>query len=91
MSQNNNHLSHTTWECKYHLVFTPKYRKRLLFSNIRPRLGSVFRDLARRKECQVEEGQLMPDHVHMLTNPCIILMTPIAFHVLLVYSAFYEN
>ena len=66
MSQNHNHLSHTTWECKYHPVFTPKYRKKLLFSNIRPRLGSVFRDLARRKECQVEEGQLMPDHVHML-------------------------
>ena len=61
-----NHLNHTTWECKYHVVFTPKYRKKLLFGTIRRQLGQVFHDLARRKECQIEEGSMMPDHVHML-------------------------
>ena len=68
MSQSLNHLNHATWECKYHVVFTPKYRKKLLFGQIRRHLGSVFRELAQRKECQIEEGHLMPDHVHMLIS-----------------------
>ena len=55
-----NHLSHATWECKYHVVFTPKYRKKLLFGKIKRHLGQVFHDLARRKECRIEEGHLMP-------------------------------
>ena len=60
-----NHLNHATWDCKYHVVFTPKYRKKLLFGKIKRHLGQVFHDLARRKECRIEEGHLMPDHVHM--------------------------
>jgi putative transposase len=68
MSQDHNHLNHATWECKYHVVFTPKYRKKLLFGQIRRHLGTVFHELARRKECQIEEGHLMPDHVHMLIS-----------------------
>ena len=63
-----NHLNHTTWECKYHVVFTPKYRKKVLFGKIKRQLGQVFHDLARRKECQIEEGHLMLDHVHMLIS-----------------------
>ena len=63
-----NHLNHATWECKYHVVFTPKYRKKLLFGKIKRHLGQVFHDLARRKECRIEEGHLMPDHVHMLID-----------------------
>src|ERR1700742_4386941 len=69
-----NRLNHATWECKYHVVFTPKYRKKLLFSKkllfgkIKRHLGQVFHDLARRKECRIEEGHLMPDHVHMLIS-----------------------
>jgi putative transposase len=63
-----NHLNHATWECKYHVVFTPKYRKKLLFGKIKRHLGHVFHDLARRKECRIEEGHLMPDHVHMLIS-----------------------
>ena len=63
-----NHLSHATWECKYHVVFTPKYRKKLLFGQIRRHLGTVFHELAKRKECKIEEGHLMPDHVHMLIS-----------------------
>jgi putative transposase len=68
MSQDHNHLNHATWECKYHVVFTPKYRKKMLFGQIRRHLGSVFHKLARRKECQIEEGHLMPGHVRMLIS-----------------------
>ena len=66
MSQSHNHLNHATWECKYPVVFTPKYRKKVLFGHIRRHLGTVFHDLARPKECQIEQGHLMPDHVHIL-------------------------
>ena len=51
MPQDHNHLNHATWECMYHVVFTPKYRKKLLFGQIRRHLGTVFHELARRKEC----------------------------------------
>ena len=68
MSQDHNRLNHATWECKYHVVFTPKYRKKLLFGQIRRHLGTVFHELARRKECKIEEGHLMPDHVHILIS-----------------------
>ena len=56
MSQDHNHLNHTTWECKYHVVFSPKYRKKVLFGQIKRQLGTVFHELARRKECKIEEG-----------------------------------
>jgi len=59
-------LSHTRWECKYHVVFIPKYRRKALYLELRRHLGEVFRKLAERKERQIEEGHLLPDHVHML-------------------------
>ena len=59
-------LKHTKWECKYHVVFIPKYRKKRLYHELRQHLGKVFHDLVRQKESQIEEGHLMPDHVHML-------------------------
>jgi putative transposase len=59
---------HSVWECKYHVVFIPKYRKKVLFGQIRRELGAVFRELARQKECEIEEGHLMLDHVHMLIS-----------------------
>ena len=65
---NINHLNHCTWECKYHLVFTPKYRKKSLFGRIRKELKDVFHRLAVQKGCKIEEGYLMPDHVHMLIS-----------------------
>jgi len=68
MSQSHNHLNHSTWECKYHVVFTPKYRKKAQFGHIRQNLGTAFHDLARRKECKIEEGHLRPDHVHILIS-----------------------
>ncbi len=61
-------LSHTKWECKYHIVFIPKCRKKVLYGQLRRELGPVFRELAERTECRVEEGHLMPDHVHMLIS-----------------------
>ena len=60
--------NHATWECKYHVVFIPKYRKKAIFGVIKKRLGDVFHELARRRESKIEEGHLMPDHVHMLIS-----------------------
>jgi putative transposase len=59
-----NSLNHTRWECKYHIVFLPKYRKKVLFSQIRKEMGEVFHRLARQKGSLTKEGHLMPDHVH---------------------------
>ena len=58
-------LSHCKWDCKYHLVFVPKGRRKAVFGNIRKQLGTIFHELARQKECRIIEGHLMPDHVHM--------------------------
>ena len=61
-------LSHSRWECKYHVVFIPKYRKKAIFGQIRRELGAVFRRLAEQKESRIEEGHLMLDHVHMMIS-----------------------
>ena len=61
-------LKHTKWECKYHIVFIPKCRKKVLYGQIRRELGTVIRGLAGQKECRVEEGHLMADHVHMMIS-----------------------
>ena len=61
-------LSHTKWECKYHVVFIPKYRRKVLYGQLRSYLGDVFRELARQKESWIEEGHLQVDHVHMLLS-----------------------
>src|ERR1041385_7169376 len=61
-------LKHTTWECKYHVVFIPKYRRKSLYVSLRREMGAVFRDLARQRESEVLKGHLMPDHVHMLLS-----------------------
>ena len=61
-------LSHTRWDCKYHIVFIPKRRKKAIFGSLRRHLGEEFRELARHKEAEVVEGHLMPDHVHMCVS-----------------------
>ena len=61
-------LSHSRWECKYHVVFIPKCRRKVLYGQLRRHLGEVFHDLAGRKESRIEEGHLMVDHVHMLIS-----------------------
>ena len=61
-------LSHTRWDCKYHLVWIPKYRKKIIYGGLRKYLGDVLRQLALQKESKVIEGHLMGDHVHMLVS-----------------------
>ena len=61
-------LNHTKWECKYHVVFIPKCRRKTLYGQLRVHLGEVFRKLASQKESRVEGGHLMTDHVHMLLS-----------------------
>ncbi len=61
-------LNHTRWECKYHVVFIPKYRRKILYGQIRQELGEVFHRLARQKESSIEEGHVMLDHVHMMIS-----------------------
>lgn len=59
-------LSHTRWDCKYHVVFIPKCRSKALYGDLRRHLGQVFKKLAAQKESRIEKAHLMPDHVHMM-------------------------
>jgi len=59
-------LNHTKWECKYHIVFIPKCRRKSLYGKVRRHLGELFHELARQRESQVLEGHLCLDHVHMM-------------------------
>lgn len=61
-------LNHTKWDCKYHVVFIPKFRRKILYGELRKHLGDVFRTLAQHKESRIEEGHLQPDHVHMMIS-----------------------
>ena len=61
-------LSHTKWECKFHIVWIPKCRRKMLYGQLRKNLGDVLHDLARQKESRVLEGHLQSDHVHMLIS-----------------------
>jgi len=58
-------LAHSRWDCKYHVVFIPKYRRKAIYGEVRQMLGEIFHDLARQKECRIIEGHLLADHVHM--------------------------
>ena len=59
-------LSHSKWDCKYHIVFVPKYRKKVLYGKIRKFLGNIFHELAHQRRSQILEGHMVQDHVHML-------------------------
>ena len=59
-------LSHSKWDCKYHVVFVPKRRRKALYGSIRKAIGPLFHELARQKECTILEGHVMVDHIHML-------------------------
>jgi len=61
-------LKHSTWDSKYQVVFIPKYRKKVLYEQVRRGVGAVLRELVRQKECEIIEGHLMVDHVHMLVS-----------------------
>ena len=58
-------LCHSAWECKYHIVWIPKYRRKVLYGKVRQHLGEIFRELARQRESVILEGHLCPDHVHV--------------------------
>src|SRR5262245_21890894 len=68
MNHSTDNLRHTRWECKYHVVFIPKYRKKVIYGGLRSELGPILRDLVQQKEAVVEEGHLMSDHVHKLLS-----------------------
>ena len=61
-------LSHTVWECKYHIVWIPKYRRKALYGDLREHLGTILRELAVQRESNILEGHLRPDHIHMLIS-----------------------
>lgn len=61
-------LTHSRWECKYHVVWIPKYRRKSLYGQLRQYLGQIFKDLARSRESEVLEGHMLVDHVHMLIS-----------------------
>ena len=66
MANKANSLAHTKWMCKYHIIFTPKYRRKVIYNQYRKDLGEILRELCRYKHVEIIEGHLMRDHVHML-------------------------
>ncbi len=65
MSDTYHSLAHSKWDCKYHIVFIPKNRRKAMFGKIKSNLGPIFRSLAQMKECNIVEGHVSNDHVHM--------------------------
>ena len=61
-------LSHTTWECKYHIVFAPKYRRQEIYGDLRREIGYIIRELCERKEVQIIEAEACKDHIHILVS-----------------------
>ena len=68
MANKANSLSHTKWMCKYHIVFTPKYRRKIIYNQYKQSIGQILRQLCSYKSVEILEGHLMPDHVHMLVS-----------------------
>ena len=67
-TSNTNSLAHTTWDCKYHLVFAPKFRRQIIYRELRADIGKILRELCDRKGIEIVEAQCCPDHVHMLVK-----------------------
>ena len=65
-NQNTDSLAHTTWECKYHIVFAPKYRRQVIYREIKTDVGKILRQLCEYKGIEIVEAELCPDHIHML-------------------------
>ncbi len=63
-----NSLAHTKWVCKYHIVFTPKYRRKIIYKELRQDIEQIIKDLCKWKGIEIIEGHMMPDHVHLLLN-----------------------
>ena len=65
---NTNSLAHTTWRCKYHVVFAPKYRRQIIYGKLKQDIGKILRDLCARKDVEIIEANACPDHIHMLLS-----------------------
>ena len=63
-----NSLAHTKWNCKYHIVFAPKYRRKLIYGQLKEEIGKILRELCKWKEVNIIEAELCPDHIHMLVE-----------------------
>ena len=68
MSNSNYSLAHTKWMCKYHIVFTPKYRRKIIYNQLKADIREILRSLCKYKGVEILEGKLMPDHIHMLVT-----------------------
>ena len=68
MANKSNSLAHTKWLCKYHIVFAPKYRRKVIYNQIRKDIGEILRELCRYKGVELLEGHMMPDHIHMMVS-----------------------
>ena len=68
MANKANSLSHTKWVCKYHIVFTPKYRRKIIYNQYRESIREILKQLCAYKGVEIIDGHLMPDHVHMLVS-----------------------
>ena len=68
MANQYNSLSHTKWMCKYHIVFTPKYRRKIIYNQYRASIKEIFQQLCKYKGVEIIEGHMMPDHVHLLVS-----------------------
>lgn len=68
MANKSDSLAHTKWMCKYHIVFSPKYRRKVIYNQIRKDVGEILRTLSQYKGVEIHEGHLMPDHVHLLMS-----------------------
>ena len=68
MGNDNNSLSHTTWNCKYHIVFAPKYRRQLIYGELKVEIGKILRELCEWKGIKIIEAELCPDHIHKLVE-----------------------
>ena len=64
----NNSLAHTKWECKYHLVFAPKYRRQIIYGKLKVEVGKILRDLCERKGIEIIQAECCVDHIHMLVK-----------------------
>ena len=68
MKIDNNSLTHTTWNCKYHIIFAPKYRRQVIYGKIKMDIGKIIRTLCEQKGVEIIEAEACPDHIHMLVS-----------------------
>ena len=64
----NNNLSHSSWKCKYHIVFAPKYRRQVVYNQLKSDIGQILRKLCELKKVEIHEAEACPDHIHMLVS-----------------------